>query len=44
MRLMMLIKSDEQWEAGVIPREKLVSEMVSHHWELVKAGALLARG
>lgn len=42
MRFMMLIKSDEQSEAGVMPDEKLVSEMVKYNEDLVKAGALLA--
>jgi len=42
MRFMMLVKSDEQSEAGVIPDEKVFSDMAKYNEELVKAGALLA--
>ncbi len=42
MRFMMMIKGDEQSEAGVLPDEKLISEMVKYNDALVKAGALLA--
>jgi hypothetical protein len=42
MRFMMMIKSDEQSEAGVLPDEKLITEMGKYNDDLVKAGALLA--
>ena len=42
MRFMMMIKGDEQSEAGVLPDEKLIEAMVRYNDELVKAGALLA--
>jgi hypothetical protein len=42
MRFMMMIKGDEQSEAGVMPDEKLITEMVKYNDDLVQAGALLA--
>jgi len=42
MRFMMMIKSDEQSEAGAMPSEQLVEAMLKYNDELVKAGALLA--
>jgi len=42
MRFMMLVKANKDSEAGVLPDEKILSEMSRYNEELVKAGALLA--
>ncbi|HEX9895303.1 MAG TPA: YciI family protein [Gemmatimonadales bacterium] len=42
MRFMILVKADENSEAGVLPDEKLLTEMGQYNEELVKAGVLLA--
>src|SRR2546422_9227587 len=42
MRFMMLVKANKKSEAGVLPDEKILSEMGRYNEELVKAGALLA--
>jgi hypothetical protein len=42
MRFMILLKADETTEAGVLPDEKLLTEMGKYNEELVKAGVLLA--
>jgi hypothetical protein len=42
MKFMMLIKSDKQTEAGVMPSEDLLIAMGKYNEELVKAGVLLA--
>ena len=42
MRFMMLVKATKDYEAGVLPDEKMLSEMAKYNEELVKAGALLA--
>jgi hypothetical protein len=42
MRFMILIKADRNTEAGVMPDEKLLTEMGKYNEELVKAGVLLA--
>jgi hypothetical protein len=42
MRFMMLIKSDANAEAGVLPSEALVAAMGRYNDELAKAGVLLA--
>jgi hypothetical protein len=41
MRFMMLVKATKDFEAGVWPDEKMLSEMAGWTEELVKAGALL---
>ena len=41
MRFMMLVKATKDFEAGVLPDEKILSEMAKWTEELVKAGALL---
>jgi hypothetical protein len=41
---MMLVKATKDFEAGVLPDEKLLSEMASWTEELVKAGARLESG
>ena len=42
MRFMVLLKADENTEAGVMPSEELLSEMLRYNEEMVKAGVLLA--
>ena len=42
MRFMMLVKASKTSETGVLPDEKVLSEMGRYNAELVKAGALLA--
>ncbi len=42
MRFMVLIKADEDTEAGVMPSEQLLAEMGKYNEELVKAGVMLA--
>src|SRR5580704_6437010 len=44
MRYMMLVKATKDFEAGVWPDEKLLSEMATWTEELVKAGARLDTG
>ena len=41
MRFMVLIKANKDTEAGVLPDEKLLSEMTRFNEELVKAGVML---
>jgi hypothetical protein len=42
MRFMVMVKSDDRSEAGVLPDEKMLSEMGTYNEELVKAGVMLA--
>jgi hypothetical protein len=42
MRFMIIIKADERSEAGVLPDEKILTEMGKFNEELVKAGVILA--
>jgi hypothetical protein len=42
MRFMILVKADKNSEAGVLPDEKLLTEMGKYNEELVKAGIMLA--
>jgi hypothetical protein len=42
MRFMVIVKADEQSEAGVLPDEKILTEMGRFNEELVKAGVMLA--
>ena len=42
MRVMVMIKADADSEAGVLPSEQLLKEMVDFNEELVKAGVMLA--
>ena len=42
MRFMILVKADKNSEAGVMPSEKLLTEMGKFNEELAKAGVLLA--
>ncbi len=42
MRFMIIVKADKDSEAGVLPNEKLLTEMGRYNEELVKAGVMLA--
>jgi hypothetical protein len=42
MRVVVMIKANEQSEAGEMPREELLSQMTAFNEELVKAGVMLA--
>jgi hypothetical protein len=42
MRFMMLVRADQDTEAGVLPGKELVEAMGRYNEELVKAGVLLA--
>ena len=42
MRLMIIVKASKDSEAGVLPDEKLLTEMGKYNEELVKAGVMLA--
>ena len=41
MRFMIIVKATKDSEAGVIPDEKILTEMAKYHEELQKAGVLL---
>lgn len=42
MRVMVIIKANKESEAGVLPDEKLLTDMGKFNEELVKAGVMLA--
>ena len=42
MRFMVLVKASRDSEAGVLPDEKLLSDMTKFNDELIKAGVMLA--
>ena len=42
MRFMIIVKASKDSEAGVMPDEKLLTEMGKYNEELVKAGVMLA--
>lgn len=42
MRVMVLVPGDKDSEAGVMPSEKLMTDMLAFNEELVKAGVMLA--
>ncbi len=42
MRVMVIVKADEKSEAGVLPDQKILTEMGKFNEELVKAGIMLA--
>jgi len=42
MRFMVIIRANEDSEAGVLPDEKFLTEMMQYNEELVKAGVMLA--
>jgi predicted RNA polymerase sigma factor len=41
MRFMIMVKASEASEAGVMPEESMLAEMVAYHEELAKSGVLL---
>ena len=41
MRFMIMVKANQDTEAGVMPEEKLIAAMATYHEELAKAGVLL---
>ncbi len=41
MRVMVLVPGDQRSEAGVMPSQELISEMMKFNEELVKAGVML---
>ena len=42
MRVMVIIKATEESEAGIMPSEQLLTDMMKFNEELVKAGVMLA--
>ena len=42
MRVMVLIKANKKSEAGIMPSEQLLTDMMKYNEELVKAGVMLA--
>jgi len=42
MRFMVMVKADENSEAGVMPSEDLLAQMGQYNEEMVKAGVMLA--
>ncbi len=42
MRVLVIVKATKNSEAGVLPNEKLLTEMGKYNEELVKAGIMLA--
>lgn len=42
MRVMVIIKANEESEAGIMPTEKILAEMDKYNEELVNAGIMLA--
>lgn len=42
MRVMVIVKASKDSEAGVLPDQRLLSEMMQYNEELVKAGIMLA--
>jgi hypothetical protein len=42
MRVMVMVKATEESEAGVMPSEELLTQMLEFNEELVKAGVMLA--
>ena len=42
MRFMVIVKADKDSEAGVMPSQKLLSDMTKYNEELAKAGVMLA--
>jgi hypothetical protein len=42
MKVMVMVKATEQSEAGEMPTERLLSEMLAFNEQLVKAGVMLA--
>ena len=41
MRVMVIVKANEESEAGIMPNEKILTDMGKYNEELVKAGIML---
>jgi hypothetical protein len=41
VRFMIIVKATKRSEAGIIPEERLISDMADYHEELARAGVLL---
>ena len=41
MRFMIIVKATKDFEAGVMPEERLIADMATYHEQLQKAGVLL---
>ena len=42
MRVMVIVKANKDTEAGVMPTEQLLTDMINYNEQLVKAGIMLA--
>ncbi len=42
MRVLVIVKPDEQYEAGAMPEEKMLADMTEFNEKLVQAGVMLA--
>jgi len=42
MRVMVIVKANKDTEAGIMPTEQLLTDMVNYNEQLVKAGIMLA--
>lgn len=42
MRVMVIVKANEESEAGIMPSQQILAEMGKYNEELAKAGILLA--
>jgi hypothetical protein len=42
MRYMVMVKANDKSEAGIMPSERLITEMMNFNEELIKAGVMLA--
>ncbi len=42
MKVMVMVKATKESEAGILPSEKLLAEMMAYNEELVKAGIMLS--
>ena len=42
MRFMVIVKANDKSEAGIMPSERLITEMMNFNEELIKAGVMLA--
>ena len=42
MKVMVIVKATKNSEAGILPNEKLLTEMGKYNEQLVKAGLMLA--
>ena len=42
MRVMVIVRANKDTEAGIMPSEQMLTEMISYNEQLVKAGIMLA--